>query len=114
MNMVENLLSITRIQGDTGRVRKEDELVEEVVAEAITRIKKRIPDIEIHVTAPDNILIIPMDPLLIEQVLMNLMENAFVHSETDGRLSCKYQKNLIPLHSMSLITERELMNRPFL
>lgn len=83
LNMVENLLSITRIQGDTGRVRKEDELVEEVVAEAITRIKKRIPDIEIHVTAPDNILIIPMDPLLIEQVLMNLMENAFVHSETD-------------------------------
>ena len=80
LNMVENLLSITRIQGDTGRVRKEDELVEEVVAEAITRIKKRIPDIEIHVTAPDNILIIPMDPLLIEQVLMNLMENAFVHS----------------------------------
>ncbi len=83
LNMVENLLSITRIQGDTGRVRKEDELVEEVVAEAITRIKKRIPDIEIHVTAPDNILIIPMDPLLIEQVLMNLMENAFVHSETN-------------------------------
>lgn len=80
LNMVENLLSITRIQGDTGRVRKEDELVEEVVSEAITRIKKRIPDIEIHVTAPDNILIIPMDPLLIEQVLMNLMENAFVHS----------------------------------
>ena len=34
LNMVENLLSITRIQGDTGRVRKEDELVEEVVAEA--------------------------------------------------------------------------------
>lgn len=83
LNMVENLLSITRIQGDTGRVRKEDELVEEVVAEAITRIKKRIPDIEIHVTAPDNILIIPMDSLLIEQVLMNLMENAFVHSETN-------------------------------
>lgn len=83
LNMVENLLSITRIQGDTGRVRKEDELVEEVVAEAITRIKKRIPDIEICVTAPDNILIIPMDPLLIEQVLMNLMENAFVHSETN-------------------------------
>ena len=114
LNMVENLLSITRIQGDTGRVRKEDELVEEVVAEAITRIKKRIPDIEICVTAPDNILIIPMDPLLIEQVLMNLMENAFVHSETNRPLSCKYQKNLIPLHSMSLITERELMNRPFL
>ena len=36
LNMVENLLSITRIQGDTGRVRKEDELVEEL-AESIRK-----------------------------------------------------------------------------
>ena len=108
LNMVENLLSITRIQGDTGKVRKEDELVEEVVAEAITRIKKRIPDIEIHVTAPDNILIIPMDPLLIEQVLMNLMENAFVHSETNRPVELQISEE------SDTITERELMNRPFL
>lgn len=89
LNMVENLLSVTRIQDDTGRVKKEDELVEEVVSEAITRIKRRIPDIEIHVIAPDNVLIIPMDPLLIEQVLMNLMENAFVHSETSQPIELK-------------------------
>lgn len=82
LNMVENLLSVTRIQDDTGRVKKEEEIVEEVVSEAITRIKKRIPDIEIRVSAPDNMLMIPMDPLLIEQVLINLMENAFVHSKS--------------------------------
>ena len=89
LNMVENLLSVTRIQDDTGTVKKEDEVVEEVVSEAIIRLKKRIPDIKIHVQAPEAVLIIPMDPLLIEQVLMNLMENAFVHSESTAPIDLK-------------------------
>lgn len=40
LNMVENLLSVTRIQNDGGKVTKEPEIiVEEVVSEAITRLK---------------------------------------------------------------------------
>lgn len=91
--MVENLLSVTRIQDDTGTVKKEDEVVEEVVSEAIIRLKRRLPDIEIHVSAPEDVLIIPMDPLLIEQVLMNLMENAFVHSESDRPIDLRITEN---------------------
>ena len=53
--MVENLLSVTRIQDDTGTVKKEDEVVEEVVSEAIIRLKRRLPDIEIHVSAPEDV-----------------------------------------------------------
>ena len=93
LNMVENLLSVTRIQDDTGTVKKEDEVVEEVVSEAIIRLKRRLPDIEIHVSAPEDVLIIPMDPLLIEQVLMNLMENAFVHSESDRPIDLRITEN---------------------
>ena len=92
LNMVENLLSVTRIQDDTGTVKKEDE-VEEVVSEAIIRLKRRLPDIEIHVSAPEDVLIIPMDPLLIEQVLMNLMENAFIHSESDRPIDLRITEN---------------------
>lgn len=80
LNMVENLLSVTRIQNDGGKVIKEPEMVEEVVAEAIHRLERRLPDIKIRVQAPEQMLMIPMDPLLIEQVLINLLENAFVHS----------------------------------
>lgn len=80
LNMVENLLSVTRIQGDGGKVKKEPEVVEEVVSEAISRLRKRLPDISIQVRAPEEMLLVPMDPLLIEQVLINLVENAFVHS----------------------------------
>lgn len=82
LNMVENLLSITRIQGDRQKVAKEPELVEEVVAEAIDRLEKRLPEASVNVSAPDEILMIPMDFLLIEQVLINLLENALIHSES--------------------------------
>ena len=82
LNMVENLLSVTRLHGDGHNVTKEQEIVEEVVSEAIDRLEKRLPDASIRVSAPDEILMIPMDPLLIEQVLINLLENAVVHSES--------------------------------
>lgn len=82
LNMVENLLSVTRIQNDSREVHKSLEIVEEVVSEAILRLQKRLPDIRIQVSMPEDFLMIPMDPTLIEQVLLNLLENAFVHSSS--------------------------------
>lgn len=80
LNMVENLLTVTRIQDDTGKVKKSLEVVEEVVAEAITRVRKRHFALKVHVDMPEDFLMIPMDATLIEQVLINLLENAFLHS----------------------------------
>lgn len=81
LNMVENLLTVTRINDTlTDKVKKSPEVVEEVVSEAIQRLKKRLPDIHILVDMPDEFLMISMDPTLIEQVLINLLENAFIHS----------------------------------
>lgn len=88
LNMVENLLSITRINNEKTKVNKSLEPVEEVLSEAIIRLKKRIPDAKIHVRVPDELLMIPMDAILIEQVLINLMENAIVHSESSEALEC--------------------------
>ena len=78
--MVENLLSVTRIQDNQQTVHKEPELVEEVVAETTQRLKKRLPDARIIVHAPEDMILLPMDALLIEQVLINLLENAILHS----------------------------------
>lgn len=81
LNMVENLLTVTRIQDDSpNKVAKTLEVVEEVVSEAIFRLQKRHQGVKIRVNMPNNFLMLPMDPTLIEQVLINLMENAFVHS----------------------------------
>ncbi|MEH2942919.1 ATP-binding protein [Lachnospiraceae bacterium KK002] len=82
LNMVENLLSVTRIQTGTSRLNTSPEIVDEVVAESVTRIQKRFPDAEIDVTVPSEILMVSMDAMLIEQVLLNLLENAITHSES--------------------------------
>lgn len=81
LNMVENLLSATRINDTvTHQVNKTPEIVEEVVAEAVQRLKKRFPSASIIVHVPTDYLLIPMDAILIEQVLINLLENALIHS----------------------------------
>ena len=81
LNMVENLLTVTRIKDqETDRVKKSPEIVEEVVSEAILRLRKRLPDIKIRVNMPETFLMLSMDPTLIEQVLINLLENACIHS----------------------------------
>lgn len=82
LNMVENLLTVTRIQNDSGKVKTSLEVVEEVVSEAITRVRKRHPELSVRVRMPQDFLMIPMDATLIEQVLINLMENAFLHSQS--------------------------------
>lgn len=88
LNMVENLLSVTRINNETTKVNKSKEPVEEVLAEAVTRLKKRIPDAKVKVHVPDELLMISMDAVLIEQVLINLIENAIVHSHSTEPLEC--------------------------
>ena len=80
LNMVENLLSVTRIDERSMRIATSLESVEEVCAEAIRRLGKRLPDADIKVTVPENYLLIPMDAMLIEQVIINLLENAVVHA----------------------------------
>lgn len=81
LRMVENLLSITRIRGDgAAAVQKNPEAVEEVVGEAVQRIRKRYPDVALHASIPEELLIVPMDATLIEQVLMNMVQNSLTHS----------------------------------
>jgi two-component system, OmpR family, sensor histidine kinase KdpD len=80
IRMVENLLSVTRINEDTANVSKTPEAAEEIMAAAIGRIRKRFPEQKINVRVPQELLMVPMDGTLIEQVIINLIENAIKHS----------------------------------
>ena len=84
LNMVENLLSVTRIRTSNMNVTTSLEAVEEVVGEAISRFKKRMPDVAVQVTIPEEYTVLPMDAMLIEQVIINLLENAAVHAGSDS------------------------------
>ena len=94
--MVENLLSITRISGgEMGQIRKEGEILEEVFSEAVMNFRKRHQDVVVSVTVPEETLLLPMDAMLIEQVLLNLMDNALSHGRGTSRiwLDARYEQN---------------------
>ena len=85
IRVVENLLSVTRIGGDVARLNKSWEAAEEVIEGAVAKFSKRHSGIAVKVTLPDEVLLVPMDPLLMQQVLTNLLENAAIHG---GDITC--------------------------
>ncbi|WP_242972283.1 sensor histidine kinase [Lachnoclostridium edouardi] len=87
LNMVENLLSVTRIHETGAQVTKSLEPLEEVISEAVRRFKKRLPNAHVNVTIPNDFIMIPMDATLIIQVILNLLENAVYHSQSDEPLN---------------------------
>ena len=86
--MVENLLSVTKISDTPGHIRKEQEMLEEVLSEAVVKFKKHVSGVSVSVFVPDNLLFVPMDAMLIEQLLLNLMENAVSHGRCDKIKIC--------------------------
>lgn len=93
IRMVENLLSITRIKEGTMNVAKTNEAAEEIVAEAIRRTRKLYTNRKIVAKVPDVLLMVPMDATLIEQVLINLLENAIKHSHDDSEIEVDVRKD---------------------
>lgn len=92
IRMVENLLSITRISEGPMNVKKTPEAAEEIVAEAISRIRKRFSKRKFSVNVPEELLMVPMDGTLIEQVIINLLENAIKHSPDDSTIEVNVKK----------------------
>lgn len=86
IRVVENLLSITRIGDTRTQICKHEEAAEEVLSETVRKFRKRFPHISVKVNVPDGLLLVPMDPILIEQVLANLLENAVIHGETTSQI----------------------------
>ena len=93
IRVVENLLSVTRIGDSRAHITKQNEIPEEIMAEVVQKFRKRFPDVKIQVKTPDEVLLVPMDPILIEQVLSNLLENAVIHGETTSQIVMSVEKD---------------------
>ena len=77
--MVENLLSVTRIGLESARIEKQDEVAEEVIFSAISKFKAHFPGVAVTPQLPESVMLVPMDPVLIQQVLTNLLKNSARH-----------------------------------
>ena len=89
IRMVENLLSVTRI--DSGKVKliKTPTVLEELIDSVILKFKKRYPSQSVELELPEELVLIPMDAMLIEQVIINILENAVQHAGSFTRLTLR-------------------------
>lgn len=85
----ENLLSLTRFTGSDVSLKKTEEVVEEIVGSAIGKYRKKRGGIPIKMAAPEDIVLAPMDAMLIEQVLINLFDNVAIHAPTATRIAIR-------------------------
>ena len=89
IRMVENLLSVTRIDSGKVKIIKSPTVLEELIDSVIQKFKKRYPDVPVSIDIPDELVIIPMDVLLIEQVIVNILENSIHHGKGFSELKLK-------------------------
>lgn len=81
IQMIENLLSITRIDNTGVTLQKSPTVLEELIDSVLIKYKKKYSAYPLAVTIPDDFVIIPMDAVLIQQVIFNILENAIIHAK---------------------------------
>ncbi len=81
VRMVENLLSVTRIDSGKVRINLTSTALDELVDAVVVKFRKRYPAQKIELSLPEELVMIPMDPMLIQQVLINILENAVQHAQ---------------------------------
>ena len=81
LRMIENLLAVTRVSQNANPLTLQPEVIEEVIADSVIKFRKHFPGINVQMNTPDDILFADMEPVLIGQVVTNLLENAAYHGE---------------------------------
>ena len=91
VGMVENLLSVPRLDNTSVKLNKVETVLEELIDAVLVKFHKRCPEQAVNVSIPEDFLSIPMDAVLMEQVLTYLLENAVVHAHGMTRLELLVQ-----------------------
>jgi two-component system sensor histidine kinase KdpD len=88
--LIRNLLDMTRLESRAVKVRKEWLPLEEVIGSALTHLDARLGNREVSVVLPPNAPLVPCDPVLLEQMLINLLENASKYSNDAIEISATF------------------------
>ncbi len=92
MQLVENLLSITRIENGNMRLELRPAVLEEVLYEAMDHLDRRASEHTITTELPDEILVADMDSRLIGQVVINIVNNAVKYTPAGSHICVGAQR----------------------
>jgi two-component system sensor histidine kinase KdpD len=78
--LVSNLLDMTRLEAGSLRLQRDWHSLEELVGTALARLEGSTRDRPVSISIPPDLPLVPVDPVLVEQLLVNLLENAFKYT----------------------------------
>ena len=96
--LVRNLLDMSRLESDAVRVRTELCDVQDVVGTALVQLGEAAKQRRVAVLASPQLPLVPMDAVLIVQVIVNLLENALKYSEADSPIEVEARVERDQLH----------------
>jgi len=96
---VSNLLDITRLEAGALKLKKEPYDVQDLLGSSLGSLEPRLKERKIKIDIPANLPLIPMDSVLMAQVLMNLLDNALKYSPPDGmvEIAARIRDNLLEI-----------------
>ena len=91
--LVADLLEMTRLESGGLELKREWVPLEEIVGSALSRMEKRLRDRQVQVDLPESLSLVFVDPVLFEQVFVNLLENAVKHAPEGGPIEIRARRD---------------------
>jgi two-component system, OmpR family, sensor histidine kinase KdpD len=87
--LVGNLLDMSRLEAKAMKIKLEPGDIQDVIGVALSQLAERLEGHPLSLEIPDNLPLVPLDFVLMVQVLVNLLDNALKYSSAEGPLTLR-------------------------
>ena len=97
INLVENLLSVTKIEEGRMNLKLSTELIEEIITEALCHVDRKSSEHKIQVKLEEEYMLVRVDARLLIQVIINMVDNAVKYTPKGSEIiiSAKTEENMV-------------------